>query len=171
MISFRPVTRDDYEMLLRWRNEPLAQRWWGSMSKEQMEAEYGRHIDGDETTQFFIAAEDGRDFGMIERYLIADHPDWDRQVQVPAAAGLDYLIGESDLIGRGLGPRMIDAAVDEIFATFPRVDSVAVGVLIENRRSWRALEKAGFTRLREQFLESDEPVDRGPGYLYVRSRA
>lgn len=140
------------------------------MTREKLEAEYGPHVDGDQTTQFLIAALDGREFGLIERYLIADHPDWDRQVRVPDAAGIDYFIGETELIGLGLGPRLIDAATVDIFGEFPQVRSVVAGVMVRNRRSWRALEKAGFDRLREQFLESDEPVDNGPGYLYVRHR-
>src|SRR5215472_8726697 len=158
-------------MLLRWRQQPPVAQWWGPMDAEKMEAEYGPHVDGDETTQFLIAAEDGREIGLIERYLIADHPDWERQVQVPAAAGIDYFIGEPELLGKGFGTRMIQAAVADSFESYPQADCVVVGVLIANPRSWRALEKAGFTRLREQFLESDDDTDRGPGYLYVKRRS
>lgn len=170
MITFRRVDRTDFPRLLRWRQEPAVTQWWGPMTANQLEAEYGPHVDGDETTQFLIAAEDGREFGLIERYLNADHPDWDRQVQVPEAAGIDYFIGDPDLLDHGLGPRMIDAAVADLFASYPQARCVVVGVRIANPRSWRALEKAGFERLREQYLESEVEEDRGPGYLYIRRR-
>ena len=38
------------------------------------------------------------------------------------------------------------------------------------RSAVRALERAGYERLREQELLSDEPWDRGPGYLYRERR-
>jgi aminoglycoside 6'-N-acetyltransferase len=135
-----------------------------------VERDYGPGIDGKEPGQVFIARVDGIPVGMIQRYLNRDYPAWDRQVEIRNAAGIDYLIGDQQLTGQGLGPNLIRAFVKQLFDDYVEAECVAVGVLRENRPSWRALEKAGFIRLRSQHLDSDEPWDRGPGYLYLLTR-
>lgn len=170
-ITFRRLERLDLPLIARWRAEPHVVRWWGPPPDlTAVETEHGPQIDGTEPTEVFIVQVDGAPVGFIQRYLNRDNPEWDRQVQLPGAAGIDYYIGEPDLTGRGLGPRLISQFVEQLFHDLPDVDCVAVGVLEENRPSWRALEKAGFRRLRSQYLESDDPYDRGPGYVYVRRR-
>ena len=59
------------------------------------------------TRQFAIVV-DGRPVGMIQTYLVSDHPSgpssWTSRT---GAAGVDLLIGEPDLVGGGLGPRVL----------------------------------------------------------------
>lgn len=171
-ITFRPVHRSDFPLLARWRAEPHIVRWWGPPPGQAgLEDEHGAEIDGREPTQIFIAEVDGTPVGFMQRYLNRDHPEWDRQIQVPGAAGIDYFIGDPHRTGQGLGPQLIAQFVEQVFRDFPDIDAVVVGVLEDNRPSWRALERAGFERLRSQYLESDDAYDRGPGYLYIRTRA
>jgi aminoglycoside 6'-N-acetyltransferase len=40
----------------------------------------------------------------------------------------------------------------------------------ENVASWRALEKAGFERIFAGPLESDDPSDSGPAFVYALRR-
>jgi len=170
LFTFRLLQRSDLPLLAHWHAQPHVSRWWGPADPSTLEKDYGPAIDGQDPTEYFIIELDGRPIGFIERYRNRDSPDWDRQIQIPAAAGIDYYIGELSLIGRGLGPQLIAQFVEQLFRDYADVDTVAVGVLQDNRPSWRALEKAGFRRLRSLFLESEEPWDRGPGYLYVRQR-
>jgi aminoglycoside 6'-N-acetyltransferase len=64
-------------------------------------------------------------------------------------AGVDLLIGEDELAGRGLGPRILEAFVNDL--VFARAGTHACIATVEepNRRSWRAFEKAGFRRVRD----------------------
>ena len=50
------------------------------------------------------------------------------------------------------------------------IDRLAVAVQQANHRSWRALEKAGYDRVFAGMIDSDDPSDAGPSYLYVRLR-
>jgi aminoglycoside 6'-N-acetyltransferase len=86
------------------------------------------------------------------------------------AAGIDYLIGEPDAVGVGIGPQVIAAFSAHTFATAHGIEEIVVGVQQANRRSWRALEKAGYTRVFAGMIESDDPSDAGPSYVYVRRR-
>ena len=94
----------------------------------------------------YLIVVNGRPIGMIQTYLVSDYPDWEEVVHVGLdVAGVDLLIGEEELIGRGLGP--------EILVAFTRdhvvVSSVVATVEEDNRRSWRAFEKAGFLYVRD----------------------
>jgi aminoglycoside 6'-N-acetyltransferase len=170
--AFRRLERADLPRLAGWQAEPHVARWWGPPPDLlALENEYGPGIDGSDPTQFFIAELDGTAIGLIQRYRYRDYPTADRQMQLPGAAGIDYYIGEPHLTGRGIGPRLISQFVEQLFLDYADADCVGVGVLQENRPSWRALEKANFKRLRSQHLESEDPWDTGPGYVYVRWRS
>jgi aminoglycoside 6'-N-acetyltransferase len=89
---------------------------------------------------------DGRDAGMIEAYLVSDHAEWEAVVQVGAGvAGVDLLIGDANLTGRGLGPEVLRAFLRDCVTVHACVASVDE----ENRPSWRAFEKAGFRHVRD----------------------
>ena len=52
------------------------------------------------------------------------------------------------------------------FARYPAIGLVAAAVSQANAASWRALEKAGYRRAWAGELDSDDPSDEGPMYLY-----
>lgn len=72
------------------------------------------------------------------------------------------------VVGRGVGPEIIGQFIDDTWRQLPDVSTIAVSVQQANRQSWRALEKAGFRRAWEGMLESDDPSDAGPSYIYLR---
>ena len=140
-----------------------------------MEASYGPAVDGADPTEVFIVELDGEPAGSSSATGMDDYPAW----QAPwrpsgrsshAAAGIDYLIGVPALTGVGLGPLVIARFTVDTFARYPDVDTVVVAVHQANHRSWRALEKAGFTRVFAGMIESDDPSDDGPSFVYVRRR-
>lgn len=171
-IAFRPLTRADFPLLARWLAEPLVARWWAhETSAEAVERDFGPAVDGREATEMFVALLGERPFGLIQRYPVAAYPEYleelARIVDVPRGAiSIDYLIGEPDLRGRGLGTAMIAAFV----AASPGGD-VIVPVAIGNRASWRALERAGFERVAEGELEPDNPIDPRDHYILRLRRA
>lgn len=139
-----------------------------------VEERYGPPVDGLDPTELFIIEMEGQPVGFVQWYAIDADPQW-KTALAPASvptgsAGIDYLIGEEELVGRGLGPTMIDQFVAERLAAHPEIGSVAVDVSTDNRRSWRGLEKAGFRRIWEGQLESGDPSDEGPSYVYLRRR-
>jgi aminoglycoside 6'-N-acetyltransferase len=171
-LGFRPLIRDDLPLLRDWLRRPHVAEWWRDVPADlaAVEAEYGPCIDGDDPTELFIVLADERPVGMIQRYLIADEPEWwpafDGIVDVSNAAGIDYLIGELDAIGRGIGTAMIAAFTHLVFGWRP-VDSIVVTVQQGNPASWRILEKSGFRRVWSGELDSP---DEGPEHVYVLSR-
>lgn len=82
------------------------------------------------------------------------------------AVELDYLIADPALRGRGLGSRMIAAAVEDTWNSYSDAPAVLVAVVAANVASWRALEKAGLKRVAEGPMSPDNPIDDALHYIY-----
>ena len=175
-VVLRRLRRDDLPLVGRWLREPRVARWWAEdPSPAAVEARYGPSIDGTDATEVFVASTDlgrgPREFGLVQRYRLADEPAYAAELSavlpVPAGAiSIDYLVGEPDLQGRGLGPAMIAAVVTDAWERWPEAGEVLVPVAAGNRASWRALEVAGFERVAEGELEPDNPVDPPDHVVY-----
>jgi aminoglycoside 6'-N-acetyltransferase len=173
VITFRRLSRGDFERLSDWFQRPHVWPWWReSHELVDIEARYGPAIDGADATEVFIVELDGRAIGLIQWYLMIDNPEW-RDALAAAhvgddAAGMDYLIGEEHLLGQGLGPRMVTEFVAEVLPRYPTIGSIALSVAQDNRRSWRMLEGLGFRRVWEGEIVSGDPSDEAPSYVYER---
>jgi aminoglycoside 6'-N-acetyltransferase len=149
VIEFPPLAEADLPLVEEWLRREHVKRWWRDDIDESL-AEYRRTIDCREPTDHFLIAFDDRPIGMIQTYLVSDYPEWDEVVRVGAGvAGVDLIIGEVELIGVGLDPRvLVQFARDVVFAR-AGVDAVVATVEEPNHRSWRAFEKAGFRYVRD----------------------
>src|SRR3954465_7490038 len=117
--------RDDLPLLYDWLCRPHVAEWWRDVPVDlaAVDAEYGPCIDGEDPTELFVVTIRERAVGMIQRYLIADEPEWwpacGGIVDVSNAAGIDYLIGELDVVAAGVGSAMIAAFVPLVFQWRP----------------------------------------------------
>ncbi|MDF0530254.1 GNAT family N-acetyltransferase [Tsukamurella sp. 8F] len=162
MISFRRVTREDFPLLSAWLAEPHNRRWWNH-DPDTVEADFAAAVDGREPSEDWLALDDGVPFGLLQRQRWVDYPDEARTLEpvvTPGARdyGIDYLIGRASATGRGMGTEMISAFCLLTFGELD-ADAVIVAVAAGNRRSWRALERAGFTRVGEVDMSPDNPID------------
>lgn len=174
--TFRPLIRADFALLGGWLAQPHVARWWNHESSPQaMEADFGAVIDRLDPADVFIVSLNARPIGLLQRYTFADNPgciaDLAGLIDAPGAAlSIDYLIGEPDLLGCGLGSAMIRAAVDAIWRDHPDAPSIIVPVSTANVASWRALERAGFTLAATGWLTPDNPIDDGDHRIYQSER-
>lgn len=149
MIEFRPLERDDIPLVAEWLEREHVRAWWREPVEEAISKRV-QGIEGDRPTDQYVIVVDGRDAGMIQTYLVADHPDWGAVVgDEPGLAGVDLMIGEPDLVGRGLGPQVLAQFAREVVFARPETNAVIATVEEPNRRSWRAFEKAGFRHVRD----------------------
>ncbi|OLM01505.1 Aminoglycoside 6'-N-acetyltransferase [Pseudonocardia sp. Ae406_Ps2] len=164
-VTLRPLVRADLPLLQRWLAAPHVHRWWfHETTDEALERDFGAGLRGEEPGEDLVAELGGVPVGLVQRACWADHPDDVAQVRglidlPPGALEIDYLIGPVELTGRGLGPRIIAAAVTEGWERYPDATAVVVPVAAGNRTSWRALEKAGFRRIATGELPPDNPAD------------
>ena len=149
MIEFRPLRTDDLPLLRDWLARQHVRRWWRDSIEESL-TEYEQAIVGVDPTDHYLILREDRPIGMIETYLVSDHPEWEAIAQVgEGVAGLDLLIGDPELTGRGLGPRILATFAEQVVFASPGTRACVAAVDEENRRSWRAFEKAGFQYVRD----------------------
>jgi aminoglycoside 6'-N-acetyltransferase len=164
-ITFRAVTPDDFLLLGGWLALPYVARWWNHQtSPEAVERDFGPTARGEEPAEDLLALLDGRPFGLVQRQRLVDFPDelalFAALLPVPPnAMSIDYLIGDPDLVGVGLGARMIRAVVADTWTAYPAAECVLVAVNTANTASWRVLESAGFVEVGTTDMPPDNPVD------------
>ena len=175
-IKFRGLRREDFATLARWLSDPLVARWWNhETSPEALERDFGPSIDGRDGTEMSIAFDALGAFGLIQRYPVAAWSEYLGELSAvcvvpPGALSIDYLIGEPDRRGSGLGARMIASFVTDSWSACPEASDVIVPVAAGNGASWRSLEKAGFRRVAEGELKPDNPIDPRQHYVYALGR-
>ena len=172
VLSWRPLTAEDLPVLADWLREPQVARWWNHESTpEALERDFGASTRGEEPGEDLLVSLDGRPIGLLQRSVIRDYPEdlaeFAALIEVPdGAIMLDYLIGDAALRGHGLGSRMIAAAVEDTWRSYPDAAAVLVAVVAANVASWRALEKAGLQRIAEGAMSPDNPIDDPLHYVY-----
>ena len=173
--EFVALRTTDLPLLAEWLGRSHVARWWREPSDPASVADrYGPLAEGLDTTEAFVVHDASRPIGYVQRYLIEEEPDWRASLRaaLPDAGGIgiDYLIGEPDLVGRGVGRRMIAQFVEECWNRYPSADRITVALQQGNLASWKALEAAGFRRAWSGVIESSDPSDRGPSHIYVADR-
>jgi aminoglycoside 6'-N-acetyltransferase len=149
VIEFEPLRTEHFPLMREWLEREQVSPWWRD-PVEQSLAGYQESIDGIDPSQHYVILLHGRPVGMIETYLVSDHPEWEAIVEVgEGVAGVDLLIGEPELVGRGLGPQVLETFVREVVFARPETRACVAAVEEANRRSWRAFEKAGFRHVRD----------------------
>ena len=141
--QFRPLVEGDLPMVRQWLQVPEVARWWGDpveqfglVSGDMSEPAMDQYIVS--STQAF-----GAPFGYLQCYRLTD---WNICFgsQPEHTRGIDQMIGEAEMIGRGHGSAFIRVFIENLLATgTPRV---VVDPDPDNARAIRAYEKAGFVR-------------------------
>jgi aminoglycoside 6'-N-acetyltransferase len=163
VFTFRRLTRGDFGLLARWLAEPHVHEWWDhEYTREALERDFGRAIDGDEPAEDYVALLDGTPIGIMQYSHFVDYPEYVGEMAGvypvdEGAVSIDYFIGEPDRVGAGVGTEMIRAFVERIWAIDAFATHVVVAVNSANERSWRALLRAGFRLVARGELEPDSP--------------
>lgn len=173
---FVPLRSSDLPDLAVWLARPHVLHWWREPSDlVSVEQNYGPLAEGLDPTEGFIVHFSDRPIGYVQRYFIDEHPDWRETIRgalgQAGGIGIDYLIGEPDLVGRGIGRRLISQFVGVSWNRYPSAERMVVALQQENTASWKALEASGFRRVWEGDLVSSDPSDRGPSFIYIADRS
>lgn len=147
-ISFRPLTREDLPDVVRWQRSAAARPWFhGGLTLAQAEERYGPRIDGAHPARMYVAVLGGRAIGYAQVYAAEPPPTAPGREAPAEAVGIDYVVGEDDLVGQGIGTAMIGAFIRQVVRmVHPAATHVVARPDHRNHRSVRALEKNGFVQ-------------------------
>ena len=127
---------------------PHVESWWHErLDLAGVEAKYGPGVDGREPTHVFVIERREQRIGWIQWYRWADYPEHGARLGAESgAAGIDFAIGEPELIGQGIGPVAIRSFLEHVVFAERDIAACVSDPETQNTRSLRAFEKAGFVR-------------------------
>ncbi len=167
-VTLRPMTASDLPLLHAWLHRPHVAAWWGDAdappSRQQVDADYHPDVLAAEGVTPYVAVWRTRPIGYAQSYVAMGSGDgWWVDETDPGVRGIDQLLGEPALLGRGLGTRLVEALVERLFAD-AAVTRVQVDPDPRNARAIRCYEKAGFRAVRTIATPD------GPALYMVRDR-
>jgi aminoglycoside 6'-N-acetyltransferase len=146
-LTFVALARDDFPLVVEWLARPHVAQWWHQpQGLEAFEADYLPCLDGTDPTLVFICWSADTPLAFVQTYRVDDEPAYRKAVGLERAAGMDLFLVDADRRGAGLGPLVIRATVERIWASYAEVERVVASPSVHNTRSIRAFEKSGFTR-------------------------
>lgn len=148
-ISFRRLVDADLVDLVRWMAAEHAQPWFWDEPRSVDGARkiYAGRLAGTSPTRMWVALLDERPMGYLQDYPVTAYDDYAVRVQDPQAIAFDYLIGEPDLVDRGIGTQMITTFCREVLCRqHPDAPRFVASPDVRNKRSIRVLEKCGFVQ-------------------------
>jgi len=151
-IELRPLCADDFPVLHRWLNDPHVRAWWPreAPTLAGVAEKYGPRIAGTDPVRVFVFGVGGEPAGMTQCFRWADRPQRRFPVELPAAASIDFLVGEARFRGQGVGARAFSAFVDRVFDLYPDVEVLVGYPHRDNHAFHRVLERAGYRRLDQE---------------------
>ncbi len=146
-LSFRPLQIVDFQLFADWLARPHVQRWWPEPATiEHVSKEYGDCTRGNFTTRVYVVEDGTRPIGIIQAFWLDDFPDHSHLFPMRNAVSIDYLIGEEDYVGRGVGAKMISQFIESVVKDiYPKASGIATSAEVENHASLGTLRKCGFT--------------------------
>jgi aminoglycoside 6'-N-acetyltransferase len=169
-MSFRPLARGDFPLLLRWLTNPAVSVWWEAppTTVHEIEGTHAPRVDGSERAYGYIAEYAGTPFGFIQWYRLRDHPDHPAVGRVADdAAGIDLYIGEDDFRHRGFGSVLIHAFLRAIVFAEADISACAIDPVPANHAAITAYRRAGFKDVGVVFY----PAEREDVLIMVIDRA
>jgi aminoglycoside 6'-N-acetyltransferase len=171
LIGFRRMQQADLALMEGWLAADHIVPWWGpAPTMEQVVARYLPYIRHERPTDPYLIVVNSIPIGYIQKFRVADWPDYWPPGMVyqseAEAAGIDLLIGDQKLTGRGLGTQVIKDFVRDMVFTRPEVPACYADPAVGNLASLGAFRKAGFVDVGA----IDAPGDDTPRRLLRRLR-
>lgn len=151
MLALRALCDSDMQRVEEWLNKAHVKRWYeiphmGVTIGDWLHEIANRHGTYSWIT-YLIVTWQGSPIGMCQHYRCEDSEDEDFGTMPRAGSyGIDYLIGEEEYVGKGLGKGLITLLVNEIFS-FPDAERVTADIDRSNIASEKALLSCGFSLL------------------------
>jgi aminoglycoside 6'-N-acetyltransferase-1b/aminoglycoside 6'-N-acetyltransferase-2 len=160
-LTLRLMTENDLGMLHEWLNRPHIAHWWSGESGRPTLAEvqevYLPRALAKENVTPYIAMLDQVPVAYAQSYVVAGSGGgWWEDETDPGLRGIDQSIADPELLGQGLGTRLVRALVGRLFSD-PSVTRIQTDPSPQNLRAIRCYQRAGFRIVRD-LITPDGPA-------------
>lgn len=151
MLDLRLIRDNDLPLIEYWLKKEHVKRWYEIPQMDVtiddwMEEIQGRNEEFQWITYLIVTWQE-QAIGLCQYYKCEDSAEEDfGAIPLKGSYGIDYLIGEEDFIGKGLGKGMITLLVNRIFS-FSDARRVTADIDKDNKASEKALLSCGFELL------------------------
>ncbi|MDF2654928.1 MAG: acetyltransferase [Bacillota bacterium] len=141
-LRLRRFTDEDIPLFSIWLNKEYILKWYEDPDAWLAEIK-GRTKEFSFITHFIVLYE-GKPIGFCQYYPCANAGEvWYGEIPAEGSYSLDYLIGEEEYLGKGLGKGIIQLLTDKVFQQVD-AERIIVQPESENGASCRALLASGF---------------------------
>lgn len=152
-MSLRPFYEKDFIIMETWLNKDHVKQFYGD-SKEWMD-EISENLNiQDNWACYFIVEFDRKPIGFAQYYDTHKAPEGNWSAAPLETAGIDYMIGEEEFLGKGLGTKVVRAIVDQV-CLLNQYSHIIADPISENVASIAVLTKNGFRILSDEFYILD----------------
>ncbi len=143
LFRFRPLQPTDLDRLHHWLQEPHVAPWWGDFSdRGRFELHFMEQMESD--WRFANLAVLGqKPVGYMQYYVAALRAGELGLGNANGVLGLEFLIGDRLLLGKGLGRSLVLRAIDLLFRE-QAIRALVVDLAPDNEISRKVLTGAGF---------------------------
>lgn len=147
-LSIRYVTENDVQTLSDWLSNPEVLRFYEGRDKPQSPQQVREHYISGSGEKRCIVEYQSQSIGYIQMYPL--DPEWkvlygyDERENV---WGMDQFIGETAYWNRGIGTKLMQAAITYIMNELGAV-AIAMDPRVSNERAIRCYEKCGFQKVK-----------------------
>lgn len=152
LYHFKPVTKNDSQLLKAWLSSPEVAKWWGDPDYEL--GLITEDLDNP-LIDLWLVSLDQAPFAYIQDYCVHDWPQAHFEDLPARARAIDTFIGVPDMFGKGHGRGYLNQHASGLLDA--GAEDVVIDPYANNERAIRAYEAAGFARLGEH-QTSEGPV-------------
>lgn len=142
MVYLRKMNIEDLPIFKKWLAEPHIAKWYHhpqawieEIEKQEQEFNWIHH---------FIVEQEGKPIGFCQYYACQDSDElWEGYTAMGGSYSIDYLIGESESLRKGIGKELAADLLNKI-ALHPDAKRVVVEPEPENKASCGLLVSCGF---------------------------
>lgn len=141
-LMIRKLQNEDIKIVYTWLMKPYVKQWFEDSEDWMQEIE-------ERNTTFswihhFIVLWGEKPIGFCQYYKCIDAmEDWYGDTDLLGTYSIDYMIGEEDYLGKGIGKALIVLLTNRVFS-LPECKRIIVHVDKENDRSRNTLLRSGY---------------------------
>ena len=146
------MTDEDLSLVGGWLAKSYIAKWWGEPKQEL--ADIAAELDEPHIRQWIVAI-DGQPVAFIQDYDVHHWPQPHTDPLPVGALGIDMLIGDENLTGKGHGSAILRQHALALKAA--GAPAIMIDPAPDNLRARRAYENAGF-KGDEEFISEEGPI-------------
>ena len=152
MITFKPLTKSDFQRLQKWLNVDFVTNWYQRRKFIYDDVEKlfsGKRYYYVPVTSFIVEI-DSVPIGYAQNYRLDDYPYFSSCLDVTESqAGMDVFIGDTLYLRKGYGAPIISQFVQQVVFKKHGIETCIVGIDPLDLWTIKVYKKAGFTLFKQ----------------------